>query len=186
MKANFWTMNSLGCAILTAGLVLLQTSQAANTSVEIINFSFQPATATISVGDSVTWTQEDSVTHTSTSDSGVWNSPMLSLNQTFSFTFNTAGNFPYHCSVHPFMTGGVTVQTSQNTRPTLSGPARTPDGKFQFTVNGVSGQTYAVQTSSDLQTWSTIQTITATANAFTVTDTMQGLTAQFYRVQLSQ
>jgi plastocyanin len=107
--------------VLIASLLLPFAGYAANTGVSIINFSFQPPDITINVGDRVTWTQKDSTSHSSSSDTGVWSSPLLSLNQTFTRTFDTAGGFPYHCSVHPFMTAGVTVMAVVvNQPPTVS------------------------------------------------------------------
>ncbi len=78
----------------------------------IQSFSFQPASLTVKKGTVVTWTNQDSAPHTVTSDSasaGGPNSPQLTQNQTYSFTFNTVGAFAYHCSIHPNMHGMVTV-----------------------------------------------------------------------------
>jgi plastocyanin len=79
-------------------------------SVKIQNFAFSPASVTIKKGESVTWTNEDSASHTIVSDSDVFQSESLANGQTFSFIFNTAGQFPYHCSIHPSMKGMVIVQ----------------------------------------------------------------------------
>jgi uncharacterized protein (TIGR03118 family) len=87
---------------------------AATVNVDIINFTFSPASTNVNVGDTVTWTQKDTTEHTSTSDTALWNSPFLSLNQTFSQTFSNAGTFPYHCTLHSFMKASVTVS---NTAP---------------------------------------------------------------------
>ena len=85
------------------------TAWAASQSVTIQGLTFNPATVTISVGDTVTWINQDSVTHTSTSDTAVWDSGLLSQEMSFSFTFTTAGTFAYHCTVHTFMHGSITV-----------------------------------------------------------------------------
>ena len=79
-------------------------------SVTLQNFAFSPATLTVKVGTTVTWTNKDGTTHTVTSDSGVFNSGNLSPNATFSYTFNNTGTFTYHCSIHTYMTGTVIVQ----------------------------------------------------------------------------
>jgi plastocyanin len=71
---------------------------------------FDPTTITVSIGTTIKWTNKESVTHTVTSDSGVFNSGNLTQSQTFSFTFNTAGTFPYHCIYHSNMKGTVIVQ----------------------------------------------------------------------------
>ena len=68
----------------------------------------------IQTGTTVEWHNHDVAIHTSTSGGppnpdGIWDSGLLSADQTFSQTFNEAGTFPYFCTVHPFMTGTVTV-----------------------------------------------------------------------------
>lgn len=79
-------------------------------SVSIQNFSFNPSSLTIRVGDTARWTNNDSAPHTITSDNNVLNSPTLSTGQSFEFIFTTKGTFPYHCSIHPFMTAQIIVQ----------------------------------------------------------------------------
>ena len=70
---------------------------------------------TVTVGTSVTWTNQDAVQHTSTSgqdgqfDNIGWNSPWLSQGQSFSHTFDEAGTFSYTCRIHPSMTGTAMV-----------------------------------------------------------------------------
>jgi plastocyanin len=92
--------------------------RAAHVPVSIAGFKFVPASVTVNQGDSVTWTQKDTTQHTSTSDTGLWNSPFLNLNQTFSQTFNTAGTFPYHCIPHAsFMKASVTVKAVTANQP---------------------------------------------------------------------
>jgi amicyanin len=80
-------------------------------SVDIKNFAFSPSTLTIKVGETVTWTNDDSTSHTVTSDSGSeLGSGSISPGQTYSHTFNTAGTFDYHCSIHTSMKGEVIVE----------------------------------------------------------------------------
>ena len=76
-----------------------------NATVSIVNFTFSPSNLQIQVGDTITWTNNDSVGHTATSDAGVWDSGFLEPGQTFSFTFTSTGIFPYHCSPHPVHDG---------------------------------------------------------------------------------
>jgi hypothetical protein len=54
----------------------------------------------ISAGTVVTWTNNDTMPHTATSDTGAFDSSTLAPGQSFSFTFATAGTFPYHCTIH--------------------------------------------------------------------------------------
>ncbi|HEY1912578.1 MAG TPA: plastocyanin/azurin family copper-binding protein [Vicinamibacterales bacterium] len=72
--------------------------------------AFAPNPITVSVGGMVTWTNNDSITHTSVANAGAWSSGSIAPGGTFSMTFPAAGSFPYHCSIHPGMVGTVTVQ----------------------------------------------------------------------------
>lgn len=83
----------------------------ATSSVTIDNFAFSPASITVKKGTTVTWTNKDSATHTVTENDGQ-NGPDsgdLANSKSYSFTYNTAGTFKYHCSIHPDMLGTVTV-----------------------------------------------------------------------------
>jgi plastocyanin len=84
-------------------------SQAAHVTVTIPGFLFSPDSVNILVGDTVTWTNTHSVPHTSTSNTGIWNSGTLTQGQSFTFVFSTVGHFPYHCAIHVSMTGVVVV-----------------------------------------------------------------------------
>ena len=78
--------------------------------VVIKNFAFDQTSVTIKAGESVTWTNQDSVTHHLVGDKGEFDSADLAAGATFTFTFKTAGTVAYHCSIHPSMTGTVVVQ----------------------------------------------------------------------------
>jgi plastocyanin len=94
-----------------------QTTQSA--IVMIQNYSFMPATLTVPIGTTVTWTNMDGVVHTTTSDSGAWNSGPLNPGASFQHMFATPGTFTYHCMIHPFMHGTIVVQGA-GTHPTTS------------------------------------------------------------------
>ncbi len=79
-------------------------------AVTIAHFAFSPASITVPVGSTVTWTNTDATAHTSTSDATGWDSGSLAQNASFSHTFNTKGTFSYHCSFHSTMKATVTVQ----------------------------------------------------------------------------
>ncbi|WP_241834623.1 cupredoxin domain-containing protein [Pseudofrankia asymbiotica] len=80
------------------------------TSVAIQNFAFSPATITVKVGTTVTWTNQDSDPHTVTSkDGGGLDSPTLDKGATYQYTFTKAGQYAYLCTIHPFMVGTVVV-----------------------------------------------------------------------------
>jgi len=78
--------------------------------VKIDNFSFGPQSITVPAGTKVTWKNRDDIPHTVVSTEGVFKSRVLDTDETFSFTFDKPGTFPYFCSVHPKMTGTVVVQ----------------------------------------------------------------------------
>jgi plastocyanin len=68
-----------------------------------------PDDVNVAVGATVTWMNTDSVSHTSTSDASGWNSGIVAPGGQFSFAFQTAGTFRYHCAIHPGMIGTVIV-----------------------------------------------------------------------------
>jgi plastocyanin len=76
----------------------------------IQNLSFQPTRIVVSPGTRIVWTNADGFAHTVTSDKGIWSSPDVNSKSQFARIFAKAGTFPYHCSIHPFMHGTVTVQ----------------------------------------------------------------------------
>ncbi len=87
--------------------------------VEIRDYDFAPATRTISVGDTVTWTNQDDIEHTTTESTGIWNSGLISRGGSFSHTFHTPGTFDYFCGPHPFMTGRIVVEEASGTPPVV-------------------------------------------------------------------
>jgi plastocyanin len=82
---------------------------AAATGVTIKNFLFAPRAITVHVGDSVSWTNQDSAPHTATANDGSFDTGQLAKGKSGSHTFTKAGTFAYICSIHPSMKGTVTV-----------------------------------------------------------------------------
>ncbi|MCI0560803.1 MAG: plastocyanin/azurin family copper-binding protein [Nitrososphaera sp.] len=87
-------------------------------SVPTNNEFFVPETVQTTVGSMVTWTNEDTAPHTATSGvvennvpkpDGAFDSGLLNKGQSFSFVFDSPGEFDYYCLVHPYMTGKITV-----------------------------------------------------------------------------
>ena len=74
--------------------------------------SFSPNPVEVKVGETVTWINDDSGRHTVTSKDGVFNSELMGREQSFSYTFDKAGEYPYSCSPHPNMVGTVVVTES--------------------------------------------------------------------------
>ncbi len=130
-----WTLNPINrhkrfshFAFSVATVLASMQVRAINTDVVISGFAFNPPTVTVHVGDTVTWTQHDSIQHSVTSDGSpaLWNSGLLSLNQKFVRTFSSAGTFPYHCIPHAsFMKGTIIVAPAPNQPPsvTLTSPS---------------------------------------------------------------
>jgi len=84
------------------------TPQIVTTAVSIENFAFVPNVLNVKVGDTVTWTNNDSAAHTILVDSVTSNS--FAQGGTYTYTFNKAGTFSYSCSIHPSMTGTIVVK----------------------------------------------------------------------------
>jgi amicyanin len=101
-----------GCAALIVAALLTSgcPAFAADAEVTIDNFTFSPQTLTIKAGTKVTWTNRDDIPHTVASATKAFKSPALDTDDTYSFTFTTAGSYEYFCSLHPHMTGTVVVE----------------------------------------------------------------------------
>jgi plastocyanin len=85
------------------------TSTASQNNVSIQNYSFSPSMLTIQKGANVTWKNSDSVQHTVVSDSPAFSSPLLNTGDSYTFQFNSTGTYSYHCSLHTYMKGTITV-----------------------------------------------------------------------------
>ena len=79
------------------------------TAVNISDFKFNPATLTVPVGTTVTWTNNDEEPHTIAAKDGSFHSPGMDTHATYSYQFTTPGSYDYICSIHPFMNGTVVV-----------------------------------------------------------------------------
>jgi plastocyanin len=86
------------------------TALAADQAVSIAGFAFSPQSITVTVGDTVTWTNSDSAAHTATADDNSFDTGSIANGGSDSVTFSTAGTFAYHCSIHSSMTGTVVVE----------------------------------------------------------------------------
>lgn len=82
-------------------------------AIEIKNMMFTPPQISISKGGTVTWTNNDTTTHTVVDDLsnvGGPSSGQIAPGATYSFTFVKTGSFQYHCSIHPSMRGTIVVK----------------------------------------------------------------------------
>lgn len=108
---------------LTALFIGAAPASAASHHITISTYAYHPGALTVAVGDTVTWTNLDSVAHdvTVTRGPALFHSPMLSQGQSWSYTFTVAGPYNYICSVHPDMTATLTVTpAAQSAVPTGS------------------------------------------------------------------
>ena len=104
--SSLWSLSA------ALGLSSAQARSAAAGDVSIVDFSFVPAAITVNVGSAVNWLNAGAFTHTTTSNSGLWNSGDLGPGGVFSYTFITPGVYVYHCAIHPAMTATVTALAS--------------------------------------------------------------------------
>lgn len=96
----------------SAALWAAHGAQGAGPAVDIVGSAFVPPAVTIDVGDTVTWTNKDSITHSVTFADGV-DSPDLQDTDTFARTFDQPGTYPYLCRFHPsFMRANVVVRAA--------------------------------------------------------------------------
>lgn len=109
----------VGCTTTPSTNTNTQTSASSSTEamspseVTIASMAFAPAELHVKVGDTVTWTNNDSIAHSVVSDTGSsenFTSSTLSVSDQFSHTFNQTGEFSYHCGIHPSMTGKIVVE----------------------------------------------------------------------------
>jgi len=105
-------LRSLSLSLILAAALLLPLgvrAHAEEIKVTIDNFTFSPAELKVKVGDTVTWTNHDDIPHTVVS-AGKFRSKTMDTDNTFTFTFTSAGDYKYFCSLHPHMTGMITVE----------------------------------------------------------------------------
>ena len=66
-------------------------------TIDIKNFVFTPSTIIVGDGDTITWVNDDSSSHTVTADDGSFDSSSLSLRKSYVHSFNAKGTFTHHC-----------------------------------------------------------------------------------------
>lgn len=131
-------------------------TQRSSNNVVIQDFTFTPANITVPMGTTVRWTNRDSAPHTVTGDtSGGPMSGTLEPGESYSFTFSKGGTYNYHCTIHPMMTGTVTVTGSAPARvpaPTQATPpttTNTPTSTPSSTDTGGSGMASNTNTNTN-------------------------------------
>ena len=102
--------------VVAAAVLLPNAALGLSQTVTIRGFAFLPAGATIAPGESITWSNADGTTHTATSNTpGAFDTGPIAMGATKMVTLANAGTYAYHCSIHPSMTGTITVQAPQPT-----------------------------------------------------------------------
>lgn len=112
---------ALGAVLALLGLLLLPPGQASAASYRVAmqGYAFAPASLTVPVGSTVTWTNGDTAPHDvkTTSGPAAIHSPMLNKGQSWTYTFTAAGSYGYYCTVHPDMTARITVVAAPKPTP---------------------------------------------------------------------
>ncbi len=92
-----------------AGEAVVQAA-ASPATVQIENFTFAPGTLTVTAGTTVTWKNDDDSPHRVGDKNGTFTSAALDTDDTFSHTFAAPGEYPYICTIHPYMVGKIIVK----------------------------------------------------------------------------
>jgi plastocyanin len=95
---------------LTAAGEAVVAAAASTATVNIENFKFAPGALTVPAGTTVVWKNEDDSPHRIGDRTGTLKSTALDTDATFSYTFATPGEYPYICTLHPYMRGKIIVK----------------------------------------------------------------------------
>jgi plastocyanin len=98
-----------GGAAAMAGADAVANVASAGTAVTIADSKYQPKTLRTKVGTTVKWSNEDPLAHTVSADDNSFTSAFLTKGHSYKHAFTKAGKYPYHCKIHPYMTGMVIV-----------------------------------------------------------------------------
>jgi plastocyanin len=80
--------------------------------IKMVDIKFDPEDATARAGDEVCWINEDDIQHNAVAEEGgEFKSDLFNKGQTFTTTVDEPGTIPYVCTVHPSMTGTLTVES---------------------------------------------------------------------------
>lgn len=96
-------------AALAIGLLAVP-AQAAEFTVTIRDFNFEPAALELAAGDTITFVNEDSAPHTATAKDGAFDTGTLAKGESATVTVAAAGTYEYICDLHPSMEAVVTAQ----------------------------------------------------------------------------
>ena len=85
-------------------------AQDATNVITIDNFTFSPKELTVAVGTTIKWVNHDDIPHTVVEKQTTFRSKVLDTDDSYSYTFTSAGAFDYFCGLHPHMVGQITVK----------------------------------------------------------------------------
>ena len=94
-------------AMLALGAVAAQET---TNVITIDNFTFSPKELTVAVGTTVKWVNHDDIPHLVVENNKTFRSKALDTDDSYSYTFTSAGTFDYFCALHPHMVGQVIVK----------------------------------------------------------------------------
>ena len=170
----------------------------ANTfTVNVSNFQFSPSTLNVTVGDVIKWVWVSGF-HTTTSTSvpagaAIWDAPIQSAGQTFSYTVLVEGTYQYRCSIHPTSMLG-TIVASPNLPVVLKGfsvsGTKSNAALLQWsTVTEENTDYFAILRSTDGQSFDQIATLKAAGNSselknYSYTDNSIGSSSRYYYYSL--
>ena len=78
--------------------------------VSINEYKFGPKELTVPVGTTVKWVNHDDIPHTLANKDKLFRSAALDTDDSYSYTFASAGTFDYFCGLHPYMVGKIVVK----------------------------------------------------------------------------
>lgn len=140
-------------ALLAAGA---SSADAPSRTVTMPGKLYEPAKLQVLLGTTVTWKNDDAINHTVTADGDAFSSGYIPPGGSFTFTFAKEGRYAFHCTIHKFMRGEVSVfglvlagpegPITSGRRVVLAGLA--PPGTTDVTVRGT-GATIAVHPKPD-------------------------------------
>ena len=108
MRSLLAALAALALPLVAVGPVHAQ-EHAAGATVTVADMAFTPARVRVGMGETVTWTFQDAISHTVTSDDGFFDTGATSGGTDRGIRFASAGAFAYHCMFHAVMVGKVTV-----------------------------------------------------------------------------
>jgi plastocyanin len=166
-----------GFAITASLLLAAPAAPATTVTVSVGRTAFAPASVSINIGDTVTWKNNDTITHQVVANTGAFASPILGAGKSYSFTFKRSGTFRYHDALHVSLKGTVVVKGPP---PSVTLAASAPVVKFGGQValtGGVSskkaGETVTLVAlpmgQTNKQVIATLQTTTGGTYSFAVT-----------------